>query len=536
MCYIYFPKHSCFRKKTLELRGYADMKKIGKKLGNLFTCKLKNKKTSIFKSFKTGRAGKATASTFFTVMFIICVILVNMIVGIINNRFSLDLDLTKHGFYTLSDETIQYISNLDKNVSINIINTKQAFCAGDSSVTNSSRYFTQASSIIEQFAHKSDKISVNYIDTASDPGFTSQFSEHEFYGNEVVVMVEDKHKIIDSYDLFEFGNSASSSYSYSYSISSSKAEQTITSAILNLSSDVKTKATFLTGYSEGDYSSFETLLEENNYEVEQVDVISGSISEDSKLLIIFGPKKDYDKIGIQKINDFIQTSGNKGVGVVYIASAESDKHANINKFLSDYGMSVEDGIAYSTDKKTQMASSGGYIPHYCSTTFADDEYTEGLADKKSPVLSAQSHPINILNSEKASSLLNIEKGGISKSQLSDFDENADKEDICVAAISKVQVSTEPQAYNYIMTVGSDLDFYETLLSYTSLSNSTYFTNIFNKITGTESGVVISPKSAESSNLGATAFQAYTISAIMVALIPLIILIYGIVTWAVRRHR
>ncbi len=510
------------------------MKKTKQKTKNILAG-LKNIKFKFVEKLNSGHTKKATASTFFTIMFIICIILVNMIVGIIDNRFALEADLTMHGFYTLSEDTIQYISGINKDVSINIINTKEAFCAGDSSITNSSRYFTQASSIIEQFDDYSDKISVNYIDTANDPNFTSQFSEHDFYGNEIVIIADGKNKIIDSYDLFDFNNSTSS-YSYSYSISSSKAEQTVTSAILNLISENKTKATFLTGYSEGDYSSLQTLLEENNYEVEQVDVISGSISEDSKLLIMFGPKKDYDKIGIQKINDFIANSANKGVGIVYVASAESDNHKNINTFLSDYGMSVEDGIAYSTDTNTQMASSGGYIPHYCATTFADDEYTEDLADKKSPVLSAQSHPINILDSEKASSLLNIEKGGISKSQLSDFDESANKEDICVAAISKVQVSTEPEASNYIVTIGSDLDFYETLLSYTSLNNSTYFTHLFNKITSTESGVVISPKSAESANLGATAFQAYTISAIMVAIVPIIILISGIIIWAIRRHR
>ncbi len=493
-----------------------------------------NLKENYSREFKQGHAKRATTSTILTIFIVVVLILVNMLVGIVDDKFSLNVDLTTSGFNTLSAETIQYISNIDKEISINVMNPKAAFCAGESSITNSTKYFTQASNIIDQFGKYSDKITVNYIDTVNDPGFTTKFPEHKFYGNELVIIVDGRNKIIDSYELFNFNNS--NNYSYSYGISSSKAEQVITSAILNMTSSDKTKATFLKGYSEDDYSSLKTLLEDNNYSVEETEVLGGDIPEDTKLLIIFAPKKDYDNLGIEKINDFIENSNDNGVGIVYVANANSENHKNINKFLKNYGMSVESGIAYSTDKKTQMASNNGYIPYYCSTTYASEEYTEGLANTTSPVVAAQSHPIKIEDSSKATSLLDIATGGVSKSQFSDYNEKANESNICVAAISKNETSQGSGKYNYVMTIGSNLNFYEDLLSYTSLNNSVYFTNVFNKITSTESGVVIAPKTAESAQLGASAFQAYTIAAILVILIPLIILIYGIIVWAVRRHR
>ncbi len=495
--------------------------------------KLKNKFVKIFKNKKGAKASTFTAVT---ALVVAAIVLLNVLIANVASNKSFNIDLTSQKFYSLSEETKNYLENINTDISINVINTKDTFCSGESSVSNSNIYYTQASNIIDQFAKCSDKITVNYIDPNSDPTFTSQFKDRKFYGNEVVIMGNNTYKVIDAYELFNFNNSSTSYASNSYGIESSKAEQVITSAILNITSNTKIKANFLTGYSEEDNSALKTLLEDNNYEVTDTDVISADIPQDTKLLILFAPNKDYDKMAIDKINNFLNNSSD-GVGIIYIASANAQNLKNTNNFLANYGMNVENGVAYSTDKKTQMASSNGYIPFYCTTTYADEDYTKGLADTNSPVLVAQSHPINITDEGKASSLLKIAKGGISKTEkFSDYNENADSTDICVAAISKNQVPNKDDKFNYIAAVGSNLDFNENILAYNSLNNSNYFTNLFNIITNNDTGVTISPKSTLSANLGITVFQSYIISAVLVLIIPLIILIYGIAVWAIRRHR
>lgn len=498
---------------------------------------LKNFKNNSIKKFKAKKGVEASTFTVITAVVVAAIVLVNILVANIASNKSFNIDLTSQGFYTLSDETKNYIQNIDKDISINVMNTKSTFCSGESSVSNSNIYYTQASNIIDQFAKCSDKITVNYIDPNSDPNFTSQFKDRKFYGNEVVVMGNGTYKIIDAYELFNFNNSASSYASNSYGIESSKAEQVITSAILNITSTSKVKATFLTGYSEEDNSALKTLLEDNNYDVTDANVISEEIPQDTRLLVLFAPNKDYDKMAIDKINNFLNNNSGEGVGVIYIASVNNQSFKNINNFLSNYGMNIGNGVAYSTDKKTQMASSNGYIPFYCTTTYADEDYTKGLTDTNTPVLSAQAHPINISDANKAKTLLKIATGGVSTNdKFSDYNENADNKDICVAAISKNAVADKTDKYNYVATIGSNLDFDQSVLAYNSVNNSNYFINLFNIITSNDTGVTISPKSTMNANLGITAFQAYIIAAVLVVIVPIIILIYGIAIWAIRRHR
>lgn len=497
---------------------------------------LKKFKNNFVKKFKAKKGVEASTFTAITALVVAAIVLLNVLIANVASNKSFNIDLTSQGFYTLSDDTKNYIKDLNTDISINVINTKDTFCSGESSVSNSNIYYTQASNIIDQFAKYSDKITVNYIDPNSDPTFTSQFKDRKFYGNEVVIMGNNTYKIIDAYELFNFNNSSTSYASNSYGIESSKAEQVITSAILNITSSSKIKANFLTGYSEEDNSALKTLLEDNNYDVSDTDVISADIPQDTKLLILFAPNKDYDKMAIDKINNFINNSS-EGVGVIYIASANSKNFKNINNFLANYSMKVDDGIAYSTDKKTQMASSNGYIPFYCTTTYASEDYTKGLADTNTPVLVAQSHPVSVIDESKANSLLKIAKGGISKTEkFSDYNEDADSTDISVAAISKNPLADKPDNFNYVAAFGSNLDFNENILSYTSLNNANYFINLFNIITNNDTGVTIAPKSTLNANLGVTAFQAYIIAAVLVVIVPVIILIYGIAVWAIRRHR
>lgn len=497
---------------------------------------LKKFKNNFVKKFKAKKGVEASTFTVITALVVAAIVLLNVLVANVASNKSFNIDLTSQGFYTLSEETKNYIQNINTDVSINVINTKDTFCSGESSVPNSNIYYTQASNIIDQFAKYSDKITVNYIDTNADPSFTSQFKDRKFYGNEVVIMGNGTYKVIDAYELFNFNNSAASYSSNSYGIESSKAEQVITSAILNITSSSKIKANFLTGYSEEDNSAFKTLLEDNNYDVSDTDVISADIPQDTKLLILFAPNKDYDKIAIDKINNFLNNS-NEGVGIIYVASVNSQNFKNINNFLANYGMKVENGVAYSTDKKTQMASSNGYVPFYCTTSYESQDYTKGLQETNTPVLSVQSHPISVTDISKANSLLKIATGGISTNEkFADYNENADNKDICVAAISKNSVADKPDKFNYVATVGSNLDFDENILAYTSLNNSNYFINLFNIITNNDTGVTISPKSTLNANLGISAFQSYIISAVLVLIVPLIILIYGIAVWAIRRHR
>ena len=61
---------------------------------------------------------------------------------------------------------------------------------------------------------------------------------------------------------------------FSYVVTSSKAEQSVTSALVNVTSDEITKVAILKGYDEADASTLTSLLTSNNFDVEEVNIVT----------------------------------------------------------------------------------------------------------------------------------------------------------------------------------------------------------------------------------------------------------------------
>lgn len=501
---------------------------------------MKKKIKALKNRYSERRGTEATVATIITVMVIVAVVLVNMIVSVVGDKVSLNMDMTSNKSYSLSTETLDYIKNLDKDVTIDIINTKEDFCAGSSEVSGSSQFFTQASMIIDQYALNSSKISVNYIDTVANPNYINQYPDEQLYYDDLIISCNGKHKIINVYSLFEMNSSSTSSYSSSYSILSCNAEQVITSTILTLASDETTKVTFLIGYEEDDYSSLQSLLAENNYDVTTTDVLSGTIDPQTKILVIYGPKRDYDELGIAKLKEFMSNTSNEGVSIVYIANPEAGDTPNLNAFLNEYGMGVGSGAVYSTEvRKYVPVYNGGqyyYSEFYAKNEYSDSEFTDALANGNVSVVVPESKPIEIFDSATAKPILTMGKGGISTSVNSEIDKNAETtSDIPVAAIGSKSPDGS-DVTNNVVVIGSDIALDEYQLASTSTNNSSYFLNMFNTLADREESVVIPSKSLNTQELGTTMIQAYVMVAIFMVILPIVILILGICVWASRRHR
>ena len=77
------------------------------------------------------------------------------------DRYPLSVDLTSNKVFELSDESIDYVSGLDKDINVYILATKEDF-------SNSNQYYKQADTVINKYALYSDHIKVSYIDLYSD--------------------------------------------------------------------------------------------------------------------------------------------------------------------------------------------------------------------------------------------------------------------------------------------------------------------------------------------------------------------------------
>ena len=128
--------------------------------------KLKNRK-------KLKYGGLATA---ITVIFVAVVVLVNVVVTQLDKRFpNAKLDLTTANLYEISDETLDYIRNLDKDVDVAI--------SSDEATFTSDKYNKMIAETLSKYQGYSDRINVTYFDTTKDPDVLSKYQE--LYGGSI---------------------------------------------------------------------------------------------------------------------------------------------------------------------------------------------------------------------------------------------------------------------------------------------------------------------------------------------------------------
>ena len=124
--------------------------------------KNKSEKGRFKKFMKSRKAKHGTVAMAITALVIVMVIIVNIIVGLLVNRFpDLELDLTSNKSFALQDDTIDYVSHLDKDVTVNILMAKESF-------ESQGTYFVQAQKMLNKMASKSDgKMKIKYVDLTS---------------------------------------------------------------------------------------------------------------------------------------------------------------------------------------------------------------------------------------------------------------------------------------------------------------------------------------------------------------------------------
>lgn len=113
------------------------------------------------KKFDTKKLRYGTLATAITAVFIVVVVLINVIVGIVMERYPLKLDLTSNKIYEISDRTIEYLKGVDRNVELVVMSDETHY------KTNSD--YKKAAEILEKYAMYSDKIKVKYVDMKKNP-------------------------------------------------------------------------------------------------------------------------------------------------------------------------------------------------------------------------------------------------------------------------------------------------------------------------------------------------------------------------------
>ncbi len=301
-----------------------------------------------------------------TALVVAGIIVLNILVGALSTRVTLDFDLTAEKVNSMTEENIEFLKSIKDDVNVTVCANEtdyasyMSYYAQNYGVSDANtEYFTQTVNLINKYNKYNKKINVQFIDpqTTEFMAISTKYSTLNLsYGDIIVTATrgEDANERIKKLgfeDVYEISDA--SGYGYSYSIAANNIESSLTGAISFVLSGEEKKALVIKGHSASDNTSaYLQLLKANNYIVDtSTEQIIKDISKDYDAIVIISPYYDFMESELVAISEFLENDGKLGKGLVYFADASCPYLPNISTFLADWGINISEGVLFETDER-----------------------------------------------------------------------------------------------------------------------------------------------------------------------------------------
>lgn len=544
---------------------------------------MKNDTAKEKKPFNKKKLKYGSVAVVITVVFIAVVVFVNLIAEILTDKKNLKLDLTAQKYYEVSQDTIDYIKDIKKDVVIDVMYQKENF--------EKSSYMKMVLETLNKYQQNSDHIEVEFHDIVSEPDVINKYSDvysGTIQQGSIVVACGDRVKVISSIDDLFTIDTSSYYQTGSSTITGYKGEQELTSAVMSVTDANPKKAAFITGYNGSSiYHSYNSnavnslynLMNKNGYEISQIDILNDDLSpDDYDIVVLPAPVNDLTTDCISKLDDFLYNGGKLDRNMIYIADIFQYKTPNIDDFLEIWGIEVGDSVVYESNadknQKVTISTGSAEAPIVSSV---DDDFTSGLSNTKLPIVAPVSRNINLLfdaNVDRTTDSLlqtsdtaylyplNMKSVDEAKAEAAEqeqaasdaensteateeeteattkFDtETAEKATQNVMALAKKTNTENNETHtNNLLVIGGMSLVDPNLTSSATYNNAEFVVNAINQICGKENGIIIAEKSLTQTTIDITAAQITTIRRIIEYVIPLIVIAAGVFVYVWRKNR
>lgn len=455
------------------------------------------------------------------VMCAICVV-VNLVLTALPAKYtSIDCSATK--LYSLTGDTKDRVSKLDEDITIYVLNSKKSKDA-------------KIDETINRYKDLSSHINVKYVDPATSPKFYQDYTDTTPTTNSLIIESKNRSKVIDYNDIYEYD---SSSYYYGYqsqsSITGYDAEGQITSAIEYVTMDADELPVIyqITGHNETEIgSNFQSVVSKANANLKSLELFNEEkVPEDATAIIINSPTVDFNEEDAQKVIDYLNGGGKALIIGCY---AYNDELTNFNKILAAYNVSFKTGVVAENDSSKYYQN-----PLYLLPTVETTDYTSDATDGY--VFLAGSCAINYpedtddvtytkLLSTSDSAVLKKDWKNITTSKAEDGDENGPFTTGLAVNDSSTGASIVVFGTPYVVD-----DSYDNAVSG---NNADMFKDVITSMTRNVelASSVIPVKDYTLSNITINTLQAVITGLIIMIAVPILLIIIGIVVWAMRRKK
>lgn len=324
----------------------------------------------------------ATA-TAITVVVVAVIVLINVVCGILADRFPWTLDLTADQTYSLSDESRAVAESVDKQIEIVALAGEEYFSNPNMGSEEYDTIFRQFYLFTKEYESLSGgHITISYVDLEKNPTLSSSYEKtYEATSGDILFLCGDIYRKISISDLLEEDVDYTT---YSYSVTS-LVEQKLASNISSVCGGKTVTVTFLTGHGENEDSiaALKSLYELNGYFTQTLDFTTAqAISDTTGAIAIVGPTKDYSLDEIKRLREWLDNNGNLGRNLFVFANY-AGTCPNLYDFLSaDYGITITSNIIMETDANNYPMDFYGSYPYMPLTSITATDLTTSVASKK----------------------------------------------------------------------------------------------------------------------------------------------------------
>lgn len=492
------------------------------------------------KLFNANKVKRGGVTTLMTVVFIAIVIVLNVVVSALTQRFpSMDIDLTAQGLNTLSEQALDIAKSVDEETTIYLIGTEEAYRENQIYSSYGLEY-SQVANLASRLQEANSKISVRYIDPDSNPTFISDHADDYLVTGKVMVETEKRSRVLTVNDLFSLQTDQNTGMTVGYSM----VDSALAGALEMVNMDEVPVVTIATGHDEimnsDNLAAFISLMEDQNFEVQEIDFMVEGIPAETQVLMIPTPANDYTDEEIQKLRDFINDEDRDEsltiLVTTYPGQAELPKLAG---FLEEWGVAVEPGVVAETDSSRVAVANGSYVLVDANEELLPDgNYTRLVAPSSSPLtlLFSGNDSISTQAVWTTADTAYVVTEDTTEEEAADPETG---EQIVATHSYKMFDAGDTMVSRNVVVFGSSYVFLDTFLNSSAFDDRAYLTDLLATLTDTEgSAVTVVTESVQTQSYDVSASQS-TILVLGLGVftigLPVVILAVGLGIFLKRRH-
>ena len=503
------------------------------------------------------------------ILVIAVVVVFNLMAGLLMKRYPIKVDLTPDNRHEISEDSVEVMKNLKKDVEVTVTFPRTYF---DTLASEYKKMYYENYGVVVEcpydiipeildkysvYAEAGEgSVNVSYVDISKNPDVVTKFNENysgEIQQGSIVISCEDKVKVIPLTQVLSMIMPSEES-TYNNINMLFAGESTFTSAIRDVADANLVKTAMAMTVNEQSIHdqthisvaySTESFLSKNGYDCSEIDlgtITAEELIADYDLLVVAAPAIDFSEDIIQKLQDYLNNGGNYGKDMIYIPNFYQTNLPNLTAFLDDWKLTVDTSMVLDDDNMVQAGISAmGALSYAPTLDIVDTDIVGTLTNNSLPLIAPAAIPVSEATKNSAAVVTPIiasKDTSYTASRVNDDEVSKENRSYNIVMKSTKSMAVGTSVYDSnLLVVGCPFMLDSNVLASTNTySNANVMLNTFNSVTGKEAAVVIPEKAFELHTLSLTSGGARAILITVVVVIPLLIAAAGVSVLLWRRNK